>query len=103
MENHVTTKIKINILNINSNISHYINGDNMFNGFKTINKDYIYLYLDNNYEFANDISTKEQKQREIIKSSRKFLMDHNINFNNKLYYVSNGVVIGYITKNNLYR
>ena len=38
----------------------------MFNGYKKINDNYIYLYLDNNYEFAKDITTKLQKQNEII-------------------------------------
>lgn len=75
----------------------------MFNGFKKINNQYIYLYLDNNYEFANDINTRDKKQSEIIKDTKKFIENHNIGFSDKLYYVSNGVVIGYITKNNLYK
>ena len=75
----------------------------MFNGFKKINNQYIYLYLDNKYEFADDINTRDKKQSEIIKDTKKFIENHNIGFNDKLYYVSNGVVIGYITKNNLYK
>ena len=75
----------------------------MFNGFKKINNQYIYLYLDNNYEFANDINTRDKKQSEIIKDTKRFIENHNIGFSDKLYYVSNGVVIGYITKNNLYK
>lgn len=73
----------------------------MFNGFKKVNENYIYLYLDNNYEFASDINTKERKQNEIIKDTREFLRSHNLNFNNRVYYVSNGIVIGYINKYNL--
>lgn len=73
----------------------------MFNGFKKVNENYIYLYLDNNYEFASDINTKERKQNEIIKDTRDFLLSHNLNFNNRVYYVSNGIVIGYINKHNL--
>lgn len=73
----------------------------MFNGFKIINKDYIYLYLDNNYEFASDINTKEKKQNTIINDTKSFLNSHNLSFNKKLYYVSNGTVIGYINRYNL--
>lgn len=73
----------------------------MFNGFKKVNDNYIYLYLDNNYEFANDVNTKSKKQNEIIKDTRDFLREHNLNFNNRVYYVSNGIVIGYINKYNL--
>lgn len=73
----------------------------MFNGFKKVNNNYIYLYLDNNYEFSNDINTKEKKQNEIIKDTKEFLRLHNLNFNNRVYYVSNGIVIGYINKYNL--
>ncbi len=73
----------------------------MFNGFKIIDKDYIYLYLDNNYEFASDINTKEQKEGKIINDTISFLNNHNLSFNKRLYYVSNGIVIGYINKYNL--
>ena len=73
----------------------------MFNGFKKVNENYIYLYLDNNYEFAKDINTRLKKQNEIIKDTKEFLKAHNLNFNNRVYYVSNGIVIGYINKNNL--
>ena len=73
----------------------------MFNGFKKVNENYIYLYLDNNYEFGNDLNTRLKKQNEIIKDTREFLRVHNLNFNNRVYYVSNGIVIGYINKNNL--
>ena len=34
------------------NVKH-INGDNMFNGFRILNSNYIYLFLNNNYEFAD--------------------------------------------------
>lgn len=73
----------------------------MFNGYKKINDNFIYLYLDNNYEFASDINTKKLKQNEIIKDTRNFLTSHNLTCNNRIYYVSNGIVIGYINKNNL--
>lgn len=73
----------------------------MFNGFKIINNDYVYLYLDNNYEFASDINTRDKKQNKIIDDTKNFLMSHNISFDKKLYYVSNGTVIGYINKYNL--
>ena len=36
---------------------------------KILNKDYIYLYLDNRYEFASDINTKERKEQTIINST----------------------------------
>jgi hypothetical protein len=75
----------------------------MFNGYKFINNSYIYLYLDNNYEFASNINTKTLKQNEIIKDTREFLKTHNLNCNNRVYYVSNGIVIGYINKHNLYK
>lgn len=74
---------------------------NMFNGFKKVNDNYIYLYLDNNYEFASDVNTKLKKQNEIIKDTRNFLVTHNLDFKNRVYYVSNGIVIGYINKHNL--
>ena len=70
----------------------------MFNGFKIINKDYIYLYLDNKYEFSSDINTKESKENKIIDDAKEFLKDHNLSFNKRLYFVTNGVVIGYINK-----
>lgn len=73
----------------------------MFNGFKIINKDYIYLYLDNKYEFSSDINTKESKENKIIDDAKEFLKDHNLSFNKRLYFVTNGVVIGYINKYNL--
>ncbi len=73
----------------------------MFNGYKKINDNYIYLYLDNNYEFAKDITTKLQKQNEIIKDTKEFLNNHKLDFKNRVYYVSNGIVIGYINKYNL--
>lgn len=73
----------------------------MFNGFKIINKDYIYLYLDNKYEFSSDINTKENKENKIIDDAKEFLKDHNLSFNKRLYFVTNGVVIGYINKYNL--
>ena len=73
----------------------------MFNGFKKVNDDYIYLYLDNNYEFADDINTKIKKENKIRQECINYLYSHNLNFNNKLYFVSNGIVIGYISKNKL--
>ena len=82
------------------NVKH-INGDNMFNGFRVLNSNYIYLFLNNNYEFANDINTKQKKEKKIIDECKNFLFSHNLSFNDKLYFVSNGIVIGYITKNNL--
>lgn len=74
---------------------------NMFNGFKILNKDYIYLYLDNRYEFASDINTKERKEQTIINSTISFLNNHNLSFDKRVYFVSNGTVIGYINKINL--
>ena len=74
---------------------------NMFNGFKILNKDYIYLYLDNRYEFASDINTKERKEQTIINSTISFLNNHNLSFYKRVYFVSNGTVIGYINKRNL--
>ena len=41
----------------------HINGDNMFNGFRVLNKNYIYLFLDNKYEFASDINTKQERKK----------------------------------------
>ena len=74
---------------------------NMFNGFKILNKDYIYLYLDNRYEFSSDINTKERKEQTIINSTISFLNNHNLSFDKRVYFVSNGTVIGYINKWNL--
>ena len=74
---------------------------NMFNGFRKINEDYIYLFLDNKYEFASDINTKRKKENKIIDECKRYLYLHNLTFNNKLYFVSNGVVIGYISKNKI--
>lgn len=74
---------------------------NMFNGFRKINDDYIYLFLDNKYEFASDINTKRKKENKIIDECKRYLYLHNLTFNNKLYFVSNGVVIGYISKNKI--
>lgn len=74
---------------------------NMFNGFKILNKDYIYLYLDNRYEFSSDINTKERKEQTIINSTISFLNNHNLSFDKRVYFVSNGTVIGYINKTNL--
>ena len=48
------------------NVKH-INGDNMFNGFRVLNSNYIYLFLNNNYEFASDINTKQKKEKKIKK------------------------------------
>lgn len=73
----------------------------MFNGFRKINEDYIYLFLDNKYEFASDINTKRKKENKIIDECKRYLYLHNLTFNNKLYFVSNGVVIGYISKNKI--
>lgn len=73
----------------------------MFNGFRKINDDYIYLFLDNKYEFASDINTKRKKENKIIDECKRYLYLHNLTFNNKLYFVSNGVVIGYISKNKI--
>ena len=74
---------------------------NMFNGFKILNKDYIYLYLDNRYEFASDINTKERKEQTIINSTISFLNNHNLSFDKRVYFLSNGTVIGYIKIKNL--
>ena len=52
------------------NVKH-INGDNMFNGFRVLNSNYIYLFLNNNYEFASDINTKQKKEKNIKKITRK--------------------------------
>ena len=71
----------------------------MFNGFRVINDNYIYLFLDNNYEFASDVNTKDKKQNKIIEECSNYLNKHNLKFNNRLYFVSNGIVIGYIDKN----
>ncbi len=71
----------------------------MFNGFRIINDNYIYLFLDNNYEFASDVNTKDKKQNKIIEECSNYLNKHNLKFNNRLYFVSNGIVIGYIDKN----
>ena len=58
----------------------------MFNGYKKVNDNFIYLYLDNNYEFASDINTKKLKQNEIIKDTKNFLINHNLTCNNRIYY-----------------
>ena len=79
----------------------HINGDNMFNGFRVLNNNYIYLFLDNKYEFASDINTRRKKEHTIISECKNYLIGHNLSFNDKLYFVSNGVVIGYITKDKL--
>ena len=71
----------------------------MFNGFRVINDNYIYLFLDNNYEFSSDVNTKDKKQNKIIEECSNYLNKHNLKFNNRLYFVSNGIVIGYIDKN----
>ena len=73
----------------------------MFNGFRVLNKKYIYLFLDNRYEFASDINTRRKKENTIISECKNYLIGHNLSFNDKLYFVSNGVVIGYITKDKL--
>lgn len=73
----------------------------MFNGFRVLNNNYIYLFLDNNYEFASDVNTKEAKENKIAEECRKFLNLHNLTFNDRLYFVSNGIVIGYINKSKL--
>ena len=73
----------------------------MFNGFRVLNNNYIYLFLDNNYEFASDINTRRKKENTIISECKNYLIGHNLSFNDKLYFVSNGVVIGYITKDKL--
>lgn len=70
----------------------------MFNGFKVLNNNYIFLFLDNNYEFAQDINTKRKKENKILSECKEYLYSHKLNFNNKLYFVSNGIVIGYIEK-----
>lgn len=95
------TKQKINILNIKNKIlfyHHYINGDIMFNGYRILNSNYLYLFLDNNYEFGNDVNTREEKENKIKEECRKFINIHNLNFKDRLYFVSNGIVIGYINK-----
>lgn len=73
----------------------------MFSGYKIINNNYIYLFLNNNYEFASDINTKRKKENKIIDECVNYLSMHNLNFNEKLYFVSNGTIIGYITKTKL--
>lgn len=73
----------------------------MFNGFRILNNNYIYLFLNNKYEFSSDINTKEKKENTIINECKNYLINHNLSFNDKLYFVSNGIVIGYITKNKL--
>lgn len=73
----------------------------MFNGYRILNNNYLYLFLDNNYEFGNDINTKEEKENKIKEECRKFVNIHNLKFNDKLYFISNGIVIGYINKNKL--
>ena len=55
------------------NVKH-INGDNMFNGFRVLNSNYIYLFLNNNYEFASDINTKQKKEKKIIDECKNFLL-----------------------------
>lgn len=66
-----------------------------------INKRYVYLYLDNKYEFASDINTRDKKKMDIINSCNNYLKEHNLNLIDKVYLVSNGVVLGYINKNTL--
>lgn len=75
----------------------------MFNGYRMINNHYLYLYLDNNYEFASDINTREKKKMDIINSCNNFLINHNLNLVDKVYLISNGVVLGYINKETLNR
>lgn len=72
----------------------------MFNGFKIL-YDYVYLYLDNNYEFANDINTKLKKQNKIVEECRNYLNEHNIKASNRIYFISKGIVIGYIDKDKI--
>ena len=40
----------------------------MFNGFRILNSNYIYLFLNNNYEFASDINTKQKKEKKTPKN-----------------------------------
>lgn len=70
----------------------------MFNGFRVLNDNYIYLFLDNKYEFSSDVNTKDKKESKIVDECKNYLIKHNLSFNDKLYFVSNGVVIGYINK-----
>lgn len=72
----------------------------MFNGFKIL-YDYVYLYLDNNYEFASDINSKEKKQSKIIEECNNYLREHNIKSRDKVFFISKGIVIGYIDKNKI--
>lgn len=75
----------------------------MFNGYRKINDSSVYLYLDNNYEFASDVNTKEKKKLDIINSCNNFITMHNLKFDDRVYLISNGIVIGYITKTTLNR
>ena len=71
---------------------------NMFNGYRVIDNR-VFLFLDNNYEFASDINTKRKKEKTIIEECEKYLFRHNLTFNDKLYFVSNKNIIGFIEKN----
>ena len=65
--------------------------------------------VDGNYEPSNcrwaDINiqnrNRRKKENTIISECKNYLIGHNLSFNDKLYFVSNGVVIGYITKDKL--
>lgn len=70
---------------------------NMFNGFRKLNENNVLLSFNNNYKFNNDLDYKS-KEKIILNETKKFIINHNINFNKKILYVYNGIIIGYINK-----
>ena len=73
----------------------------MFIGHRIFNEDYIFLILNNNYKFDSDIDNKKKKEDKIKNECINYLYFNNLNFNKKLYFVLNKIVIGYIRKDKL--
>lgn len=63
---------------------------------KSNNEDILYLYLNVDYEFGNDLTTEELEKR-----AKSYLTTHNIKFNgNKVVFIVNGISTKLISINN---
>ena len=64
---------------------------------KNQNEEFLYLYINNYYEFSKDFRTRVNKENNIKNIIREYMKQRNILFRgSKIFLVISGVVISYI-------
>lgn len=65
------------------------------------NSEYLYLYIDNFYEFSKEFDKNVSDRKTLSELIEKYINDHNVKFNGlKVFLVASGIVISYVILSN---